>query len=77
MSKKTIFFEETANALRCIDIEQADDGFDVVFKTQGFAPDGGLYADVGRDVIGFGFESETAAIDCAESVADVYGFSGF
>ena len=72
---KTMFYQESTDGLRWIDIETNYDGdFDVVFKTQAFAPDGGLYADVSRDVIGFGFESETAAEKCAESMAAEYGF---
>ena len=71
----TMFYEESEYGRRWIDVETNDDGeFDVVFKTQAFAPDGGLYAEVSRDVIGFGFESETAAEKCAEDMAAEYGF---
>lgn len=72
---KTLFFQAETNGLRWIDIETNADGeFDVVLKTQAFAPDGGLYADVSRDVLGYGFETEEAAEKCAESVAKEYGF---
>ena len=72
---KTLFFKEETNGNRWIDIETNDDGeFDVVLKTQAFAPDGGLYSDVSRDVLGFGFDSETAAEKCAEDMAAEYGF---
>ena len=71
----TLFYEESEEGRRWIDVETNEDGeFDVVFKTQAFAPDGGLYSDVSRDIIGFGFESETAAEKCAEDVAEEYGF---
>ena len=71
---KTMFYEESAEGIRWIDVETNYDGeFDVIFKTQTFAPDGGLYSDVSRDVLGFGFESETAAEKCAESMAAEYG----
>ena len=71
----TLFYEESEEGRRWIDVETNEDGeFDVVFKTQAFAPDGGLYSDVSRDIIGFGFESETAAEKCAASVAAEYGF---
>ena len=71
----TMFYEESEDGIRWIDVETNADGeFDVIFKTQAFAPDGGLYEDVSRDVIGFGFESETAAEKCAESMAAEYGF---
>ena len=72
---KTMFYEESAEGLRWIDVETNEDGeFDVVFKTQAFAPDGGLYADVSRDIIGYGFKSEKDAEKCAEDVAAEYGF---
>ena len=72
---KTLFFQEYTNGQRWIDAETNADGeFDVVFKTQTFAPDGGLYAEVSRDVLGFGFESEAAAEKCAEDMAAEYGF---
>ena len=72
---KTLFFQEETNSQRWIDVETNEDGeFDVVFHTQAFAPDGGLYAEVSRDVLGFGFESEAAAEKCAESMAAEYGF---
>ena len=70
----TMFYEESAEGRRWIDVEMNEDGeFDVIFKTQCFAPDGGLYADVSRDVLGFGFESEEAAEKCAELMAAEYG----
>lgn len=72
---KTLFFKEDTNGQRWIDVETNEDGeFDVVLKTQAFAPDGGLYADVSRDIIGYGFASEAVAEECAESVAKEYGF---
>ena len=72
---KTLFFKEDTNGQRWIDVETNADGeFDVVFNTQAFAPDGGLYAEVSRDVLGFGFESEAAAEKCAEDVAQELGF---
>lgn len=72
---KTIFFEGNANGQRWIDIETNDDGeFDVIFKTQAFAPDGGLYSDVSRDILGYGFVSEAAAEKCAEMMARELGF---
>lgn len=72
---KKLFFQEDTNGQRWIDIETNEYGeFDVVFHTQAYAPDGGLYADVSRDIIGYGFESETDAEECAESVAKEYGF---
>ena len=50
---ETMFYEESEYGRRWIDIETNDDGeFDVVLKTQAFAPDGSLYSDVSRDVIG-------------------------
>ena len=72
---KTLFFQEDTNGQRWIDVETNEDGvFDVVLKTQAFAPDGGLYADVSRDIIGYGFKSEKAAEKCAEDVALELGF---
>lgn len=72
---KTLFFNEDTNGQRWIDVETNEDGkFDVVFKTQAFAPDGGLYADVSRDIIGYGFETEDAAEKCAEKMARELGF---
>lgn len=71
---KTIFFEENDGGQRWIDIEQADGAFDIVLKTQGFAPDGGLYADVSRDVLGC-FSTEEAAEKCAVEIAGEVGFS--
>lgn len=71
---KTIFFEENENGQRWIDIEHADGEFDIVLKTQGFAPDGGLYADVSRDVLGC-FSTEEAAEKCAVEIAGEVGFS--
>lgn len=71
---KTIFFEENANGQRWIDIETNDGEFDVIFKTQAFAPDGGLYSDVSRDILGYGFVSEAAAEKCAEMMARELGF---
>lgn len=72
---KTMFYEESAEGIRWIDVENNSEGeFDVVFKTQAFAPDGGLYSDISRDVIGYGFASEASAEKCAESVAAEYGF---
>ena len=71
----TMFYEESEYGRRWIDIETNDDGeFDVVFKTQALAPDGGLYAEVSRDILGFGFESEAAAEKCAEDMARELGF---
>ena len=72
---KTIFCEADSNGERWIDIETNADGeFDIVLKTQGFAPDGGLYADVSRDVLGYGFETEEAAEKCAAEMAGELGF---
>ena len=72
---KTLFFQEDTNGQRWIDVETNDDGeFDVVLKTQAFAPDGGLYSDVSRDVIGYGFASESSAEKCAEDMARELGF---
>ena len=72
---KTLFFKAETNGQRWIDVETNADGqLDVVFKTQAFAPDGGLYADVSRDVLGYGFETEEAAEKCAEKMALEFGF---
>ena len=72
---KTMFYEESEDGRRWIDVETNEDGeFDVVLKTQAFAPDGGLYTEVSRDVLGFGFESEEAAEKCAKNMASEYGF---
>ena len=72
---KTMFYEESEEGRRWIDVETNEDGeFDVIFKTQAFAPDGGLYAEVSRDILGFGFESEKDAEKCAETAAGQYGF---
>ena len=72
---KTLFFQEETNGQRWIDVETNEDGeFDVILKTQALAPDGGLYAEVSRDVLGFGFESEAAAEKCAEDMARELGF---
>ena len=72
---KIMFYAESAEGRRWISVEKNADGeFDVVFKTQTFAPDGGLYSDVSRDIIGYGFKSEKAAEKCAEDVAAEYGF---
>ena len=71
----TMFYEESSEGIRWIDVETNEDGeFDVVFKTQSFAPDGGLYSEVSRDIIGYGFKSEKAAEKCAEDVAEELGF---
>ena len=71
----TMFYEESEYGRRWIDVETNEDGeYDVILKTQAFAPDGGLYSDVSRDVIGLGFESEDAAEKCAEDVARELGF---
>ena len=70
-----MFYEESEYGRRWIDVETNEDGeYDVVLKTQAFAPDGGLYAEVSRDVLGFGFESETDAEKCAEDMALELGF---
>ena len=70
-----MFYEESEYGRRWIDIETNDEGeFDVVFKTQAFAPDGGLYAEVSRDVLGFSFELESSAEKCAEDMALELGF---
>ena len=72
---KTIFFEADYNGERWIDIEHnADGAFDIVLKTQGYAPDGGLYSDVSRDIIAYGFQSEDAAEKCAEEMGRELGF---
>ena len=71
----TMFYEESEYGRRWIDVETNEDGeFDVVLKTQAFAPDGGLYSDVSRDIIGYGFKYEKAAEKCAEDVARELGF---
>ena len=71
----TMFYEESEYGRRWIDVEINEEGeFDVILKTQAFAPDGGLYAEVSRDVLGFGFESETEAEKCAEDMALEIGF---
>ena len=69
-----MFYEESEEGRRWIDVEMNEDGFDVVFCTQAFAPDGGLYAEVSRDILGFGFESESEAEKCAEYMAHELGF---
>ena len=70
-----MFYEESEEGRRWIDVETNADGeFDVVLKTQGFAPDGGLYAEVSRDILGFGFKTEVAAEKCAEKMAAELGF---
>ena len=72
---KIMFYAESAEGRRWISVEKNSDGeFDVVLKTQAFAPDGGLYAEVSRDILGFGFESEAAAEKCAEKMAQELGF---
>ena len=72
---KTMFYEESEDGRRWIDVETNEDGeFDVVFCTQAYAPDGGLYAEVSRDILGYGFETEEAAEKCAEKMASEYGF---
>ena len=72
---KTLFFQEDTNGQRWIDVETNEYGeFDVIFKTQAFAPDGGLYEGVSSDILGFGFESEKAAEECAEDMARELGF---
>ena len=71
----TMFYEEYEEGRRWIDVETNAGGeFDVILKTQAFAPDGGLYADVSRDILGYGFETEEAAEKCAESMAAEFGF---
>ena len=70
-----MFYEESEEGSRWIDVETNADGeFDVVFKTQAFAPDGGLYSDVSRDILGYGFETEEVAEKCAEKMARELGF---
>lgn len=70
-----MFYEESAEGRRWIDVETNEDGeFDVVFHTQAYAPDGGLYAEVSRDILGYGFETEEAAEKCAEKMAQELGF---
>ena len=71
----TMFYEESEYGRRWIDVETNENGeFDVILNTQAFAQDGGLYAEVSSDILGFGFDSEAAAEKCAESVAKEYGF---
>ena len=71
----TMIYEESEYGRRWIDVETNEDGeFDVILKTHAFAPDGGLYSDVSRDIIGYGFKSEKAAEKCAEDVAAEFGF---
>ena len=71
----TMFYEESEYGRRWIDVETNEDGeFDVILSTQAVAPDGGLYAEVSRDILGYGFESEAAAEKCAEDMAEAYGF---
>ena len=70
----TMFYEESEYGRRWIDVENEEGEFDVILYTQAFAPDGGLYSDVSRDVLGFGFESEDAAAKYAEDMAEAYGF---
>ena len=71
----TMFYEESEYGRRWIDIEKNEDGeYDVVLETQAFAPDGGLYAEVSRDIIGSGFASESSAEKCAEDMALELGF---
>ena len=71
----TMFYEESEYGRRWIDVETNEDGeFDVIFKTQAFAPDGGLYEGVSSDILGFGFESEAAAEKCAQDMAREVGF---
>ena len=71
----TMFYEESEYGRRWIDVEINEDGeYDVVLETQAFAPDGGLYAEVSRDVLGYGFKSEAAAEKCAEDMALELGF---
>ncbi|MDY2803458.1 MAG: hypothetical protein SOV98_05880 [Limosilactobacillus sp.] len=73
---KTLFFNENESGQRWIDVEKnSENEFDVVLKTQGFTPDGGLYSDISRDVLGYGFESEDSAISCVEMMAKELGFS--
>ena len=70
-----MFYEESEYGRRWIDVETNEDGeYDVVLETQAFAPDGGLYAEVSRDIIEYGFKSEAAAEKCAEDVAEELGF---
>ena len=70
-----MFYEESEYGRRWIDVETNDDGeFDVILYTQAFAPDGGLYAEVSRDILGYGFASESSAEKCAEDMAEEYGF---
>ena len=70
-----MFYEESEYGRRWIDVEANEDGeYDVVLETQAVAPDGGLYAEVSRDILGFGFESEDDAEKCAEDMAQELGF---
>ena len=70
-----MFYEESEEGRRWIDVETNEYGeFDVIIYTQAFAPDGGLYADVSRDILGYGFETEEAAEKCAEKMAAELGF---
>ena len=70
-----MFYEESEYGRRWIDVEINEDGeYDVVLETQAFAPYGGLYADVSRDILGYGFETEEAAEKCAEKMARELGF---
>ena len=70
-----MFYEESEYGRRWIDVEINEDGeYDVVLETQAFAPDGGLYSEVSRDILGYGFASEAAAEKCAEDMAAEYGF---
>ena len=72
---RTIFFEENENGQRWIDVEKNSDGeFDIVLKTQAFAPDGGVYSDISRDVLGY-FSTQEAAEKYAAEMAAAYGFS--
>ena len=70
---KTMFYEASEYGRRWIDVENEEGEFDVVLYTQAFAPDGGLYEGVSRDILGFGFESDAAA-KCAEDMALELGF---
>ena len=72
---KTLFFNENESGQRWIDVEKnSEEEFLIVLKTQAFAPDGGLYADVSRDVLGC-FSTEEAAEKCAVEIAGEVGFS--
>ena len=71
----TMFYEESEYGRRWIDVETNEEGkFDITLNTQAFAPYGGLYADVSRDILGYGFETEEAAEKCAEKMARELGF---